>query len=269
MAYKILISGKNNLIIDDFFDHMEEFEVMTTSLRIKDIAKHLDKLEPDLFVYCLYNETSDDYKRIMEFKRRFTRQDVRLVVIGSVDDCDLFQKETNSMADLILTKPITAEMIVQQIKVFMAELERQREELRQIQEEMERRAEAARRKHVLVIDDDPLMLKVIKEYLHDDYDVATAISGKIAYKFLETKKTDLILLDYEMPNENGPQVLENIRNNFDVSNIPVLFLTGTTDREKIAQALMLKPQGYLLKPIDKEKLLGNIEKFFGDKYRPD
>jgi CheY-like chemotaxis protein len=181
-----------------------------------------------------------------------------------VEDCDAFQHETNNMADLVLTKPISAEMITQQIKVYMAELERQREELRQMQEEMERRAEATRRKHILVIDDDPLMLKIIKEYLHDDYDVATANSGRLAYKFLETKKTDLILLDYEMPGENGPQVLENLRNNYDISKVPVLFLTGTTEREKIAQALMLRPQGYLLKPIDKDKLLGNIEKFLGN-----
>ena len=116
---------------------------------------------------------------------------------------------------------------------------------------------------MLVIDDDPLMLKLIKEYLHENYDVATAVSGKIAYKFLENKTTDLILLDYEMPVENGPMVLENLRQNSELANIPVVFLTGISDKEKIKQALMLKPQGYLLKPIDRETLLGTIEKFLG------
>lgn len=58
-------------------------------------------------------------------------------------------------------------------------------------------------KNILVIDDDARMLKVIKLHLHEKYDVATAISGKIALKFLETKHTDLILLDYAMPDENG------------------------------------------------------------------
>lgn len=42
-----------------------------------------------------------------------------------------------------------------------------------------------------------------------------------------------------------------------------LLLTGITDREKIRKALSMKPQGYLLKPIDKEKLLGTIERFIG------
>jgi response regulator RpfG family c-di-GMP phosphodiesterase len=107
------------------------------------------------------------------------------------------------------------------------------------------------------------MLKVIKLHLHEKYDVATAISGKVALKFLETKKTDLILLDYEMPEENGVQVLEKLRLNPDTMNIPVIFLTGITDRKKIQNALVMKPQGYLLKPIDRKKLLATIDDILG------
>ena len=120
-----------------------------------------------------------------------------------------------------------------------------------------------RSKYVLVIDDDPSVLRLIKEYLHEGYNVATAISGKIAYKFLNEKKTDLILLDYEMPVKKGPEVLENFKKNNMINGVPVLFLTGITEREKIEKALRLKPQGYLLKPVDKEKLIGTIEKFIG------
>ena len=118
-------------------------------------------------------------------------------------------------------------------------------------------------KTVLVIDDDPIMLKVVKEHLHEKYDVATAISGKIAYKFLESKQTDMILLDYEMPGEDGPDVLINLRKREDLANTPIVFLTGVSDKDKITAALSLKPQGYLLKPIDKDKLIGTIEKFVG------
>ena len=116
-------------------------------------------------------------------------------------------------------------------------------------------------RHILVVDDDPIMLKTVKEQLHDDYDVATAISGKIAMKFLERKKTDLILLDYEMPGENGPDVLAKIRDNEATKNIPVVFLTGVSDKDKIQEAIALKPQGYLLKPIDHDKLMDVINRY--------
>ncbi len=115
------------------------------------------------------------------------------------------------------------------------------------------------RKHVLVVDDNSMMLKLIKEYLHETYDVATAVSGKIAMKFLERRMTNLILLDYEMPGENGPAVLEQLRANEATKDIPVVFLTGVTETKKIQEALMLKPQSYLLKPVNREKLLSTIE----------
>ncbi len=123
---------------------------------------------------------------------------------------------------------------------------------------------AKERKHVLVIDDDPLMLKVVKEQLRGRYDVAAAVNGRIAYKFLESKKTDMILLDYEMPIENGKVVLENIRKMPGYDRIPVVFLTGVNDSERIREVLDLNPQGYLLKPIEKESLISAIKKCIGE-----
>ncbi len=120
-----------------------------------------------------------------------------------------------------------------------------------------------KRKHILVIDDNPMMLKVIQEHLHNEYDVATAISARVANRFLSRKKTDLILLDYEMPDIDGPSFLEQLRKDPATKDIPVIFVTGTTERKKIAQALVMKPQGYLLKPIDRDKLLATIKKVLG------
>lgn len=121
----------------------------------------------------------------------------------------------------------------------------------------------SRRKHILVVDDDSRMLKIINRHLAEKYDVATALNGRLALKFLETKRTDLILLDYEMPLENGPAILKKIRENPRTQNIPVVFLTGISERNKIQKALVLKPQGYLLKPIDHIKLLSTISKLIG------
>ena len=117
--------------------------------------------------------------------------------------------------------------------------------------------------HILVVDDNSMMLRLVKEHLHEKYDVATALSGKIALKFLRNKKTDLILLDYEMPDENGPAVLEKLRASDATKNIPVVFLTGVTESKKIKEALIMKPQSYLLKPINRERLMDTIEKLIG------
>lgn len=119
------------------------------------------------------------------------------------------------------------------------------------------------RKHILVVDDDVRMLRLIKKYLENNYDVATAINGRVALKFLESKHTDLVLLDYEMPLDNGAAVLEKIRQNPKTKDLPVVFLTGVSSKEKIQEVLQMRPQGYLLKPINKQKLLFTIEKNIG------
>ena len=120
-----------------------------------------------------------------------------------------------------------------------------------------------KRRLILVVDDDPLMLKMLKEQLREEYDVATAVSGKIALKYLERRRPDLILLDYQMPVESGAEILEKIRAKEEIREIPVVFLTGVSEREKIQEALALKPQGYLLKPVERSKLLKIIKKVTG------
>lgn len=136
-------------------------------------------------------------------------------------------------------------------------------DLSQILEEVEKlnsKDGEVRRKHILVVDDDVRILRLLKVHLQD-YDVATAINGKLALKFLETKTTDLILLDYEMPVENGPEVLKKLRANAKTKDIPVIFLTGVADSDKVQEVLLMKPEGYLLKPINKAKLIETIQKF--------
>lgn len=120
-----------------------------------------------------------------------------------------------------------------------------------------------RRGHILVVDDDPRMLKVIRGHVKDDYDVATAINGRLALKFLEKKSTDLILLDYEMPDMKGPEVFEAIRKNPELQDVPVVFLTGVGEMEKVKEVMSLKPQGYLLKPVEHGKLLETIQNQIG------
>ena len=113
------------------------------------------------------------------------------------------------------------------------------------------------------MDDDSRVLRLLKSYLSGRYELATAINGKVAMKFLETKETDMVLLDYEMPTENGAAVLEKIRANEKLKDLPVVFLTGVTDKNKIREVLALKPQGYLLKPVDMEKLSSTIKGILG------
>ena len=246
----------------------------TTSERYEDILNHLNYYKPDIFVSCLSDEKEEFFKRLIRIKGELKENNIPFAIVASEDDCNACQRYTDGIFELILTKPITASSIENRIKGYLKEKKRQEEAA--LAEQMRLQEEAARaeeerlalemtmeKKRVLVVDDDPLMLKMIKELLREQYQVATATSGKVALKFLEKKTTNLILLDYKMPEEDGPAILEKLHANDATKDIPVVFLTGITDREKIEKALVLRPQGYLLKPIDHNKLLETIKKLIG------
>ena len=311
MKYKVLITGKNDSAIDDFFVQMSDsFDVVTTSTRFMDISRHISFFQPEIFVYCIYNETRDDLTQIANQKMRLSQGNIPLVIIGQKDDCDEFLRVATSAPDLVLHRPISVTSIQTKIislvkdNRFRRAVDEKKEEKaveertassgtsskprelnfdrNSIDQLMEQLASddggtgplpdipvrldsdtSERRKHILVVDDNAMMLKMLKEHLHGTYDVATAASGKVALKFLERKTTDLILLDYEMPEESGPDVLEKLRASELTKDIPVVFLTGVTDTRKVKEVLSLKPQSYLLKPVDRDKLLDTISKIIG------
>ncbi len=118
------------------------------------------------------------------------------------------------------------------------------------------------KKKILVVDDSGAMLRNVKGWLEDNYQVILANSGTMAIKYLSTNRPDLVLLDYEMPVLNGKQVLEMIRSESEFSNIPVMFLTSKNDKESIQQVLSLKPEGYILKTTNPEQIVQMINEFF-------
>ena len=124
------------------------------------------------------------------------------------------------------------------------------------------KSELKRKKSILIVDDDPDFLKIMTMWLEYEYNVFEVRSGEEALYYLETQHPDLILLDYEMPEMDGYEVLDNIRGNLDTANIPVIFLTGKDDRESVLRIIKRRPDGYLLKTQRKEDLLDSLSRFF-------
>ena len=110
-------------------------------------------------------------------------------------------------------------------------------------------------KRILIVDDDPAYAKMLREWLKDEYKIFIVTDGAQVLNALYKNPVDLILLDYEMPIMDGPQVFHMLRANEDFGHIPVVLLTGVSDRELVAKVVELKPQGYILKSNTKDKLL--------------
>lgn len=121
--------------------------------------------------------------------------------------------------------------------------------------------ETNQKKKILVVDDSSVMRQAMQELLGNDYEVSEVSSGVAALQSIALNRPDLILLDYEMPVCDGGQVLEMIRSEKNMSDIPVIFLTGRGDPESIKKVMALKPAGYLLKNLKPEDIKANIDGF--------
>lgn len=291
--HSVLLVGRNKVMIGEFFTHLrDELECLSCSGRFEDVRNHLKYYKPDALVYCLMEDSYEDMQQILSVKSKLEEDDIPLVIIGQSEDCDEFCRYSANAAQLIIEKAMLSLTQIlarlnrfldgRQTKANRKQPDEQNQAAGKNQSEDQMLLEAAKmlnlempsevaaelsrpvKRHILVVDDNPMMLKVIKESLRDKYEVATAISGKIARKYLTNKSVDLILLDYEMPEESGSEVLEKLRQDEATKNIPVIFLTGVKEKTKIQKALQLKPQGYLLKPIEHDKLLTAIKNQFGE-----
>lgn len=111
------------------------------------------------------------------------------------------------------------------------------------------------KKQILIVDDDPTYAGMVRTWIKEFYRTDILTSGKQVLMFLDKKKVDLILLDYEMPVMNGTQVFKMLRRDSLTADIPVVFLTGVGSAEEVKQVLALKPDGYVLKSTTREQLL--------------
>ncbi len=104
-------------------------------------------------------------------------------------------------------------------------------------------------KHILIVDDNKANLAAARTVLSDTYKVTAVTMGVQALKFLENNSCDLILLDINMPEMDGFEVMEKIRENEKRSSIPIIFLTADNDAETENRCLEAGALDFIAKPF--------------------
>lgn len=102
---------------------------------------------------------------------------------------------------------------------------------------------------VLLVDDEPANLRVMKQILQNDYHLIFAKNGGEALRLTEQKRPDLILLDIMMPGMTGIEVCKKLKENPSVASIPVIFVTALNDESDEAQGFEMGAVDYISKPV--------------------
>lgn len=114
--------------------------------------------------------------------------------------------------------------------------------------------------HILIIDDDKINLSAAKKALSEKYKITAVTSGAQALQFLQNNTCDLILLDINMPEMDGFEVMSKIRDDLDRSDIPIIFLTSDNDPQTESRCLEAGAMDFISKPFVRNVMLSRISR---------
>ncbi|MGH7286237.1 MAG: hybrid sensor histidine kinase/response regulator, partial [Polyangiaceae bacterium] len=118
---------------------------------------------------------------------------------------------------------------------------------------------AARKKRILLVDDEPRNVAVLEGHLASfGHELVRALDGRSALALFESSPFDLVLLDLVMPGFDGIDVLAHIRANPSSAHVPVIIVTAYGEREQRIKALEAGADEFLEKPVDSAILLARV-----------
>lgn len=113
---------------------------------------------------------------------------------------------------------------------------------------------------ILIVDDSPNNQRIIRTILsNENYEIAEALSGKLALEFVNKRIPDIILLDIMMPGMDGFEVKRILNESAFHKDIPVIFITALEEPENKARGFDLGGRDYLVKPINKVEVLARVK----------
>lgn len=246
---RILCVGKFNTILKYVSSVLDSFFQVQICVDNVEMLKGMIKLKrPELVVVSLAEISADAEKIFEELKSNHS--EIPVLCIGLNEELNAYKNSISTPQFTTLITAIDKKKILDTVCDILNVLCVDNEII----------DKKGSKKSVLLVDDSTMQLRALNEILKHKYEVRMATSGMQALTLIGKKRPDIIFMDYEMPVCDGRMTLEMIRELEESKDVPVVFLTGVSDKEHITAVLEMKPAGYLLKPADSEKVLNIIEK---------
>lgn len=253
--FRILIVGKMEAITEALYKTLvSQYHVqLCHSEEPLNIVKTIAKIiKPDMVVLNTL-ENNDINEKIFD-ELRGIYGNIPILMIGNKENCDVYEQYFDGKYISALYRPVASSAILDRCARMLGD----RNNIEQ-QPDADKKEDTTK-KRILIVDDSAVTLRSVKALLDREYTVAVATSGERAIKEMKKNLPDLVLLDYEMPVCDGKETFELIRQDEQIKDIPVVFLTAVADKMHIASVLQLNPAGYLLKPPNTEALKDTISK---------
>lgn len=236
------------LLIDDEVEALEIYKAyLETEHRVytyqsgAEALAAVSEIKPDVILLDIEMPFMDGF-RVLEWMREH-KEFVSIPVIGVTGQRNKATalKFIGSGGVAYLMKPVARSVLLERVREVIDGETRKKD-----------------KKRVLLVDDEVESLLFYKTILEEEYNVVALNSGKLAIEYLQKFIPDLIVLDYQMPLYNGGTVYQILRKMSRLDDVPVVFLTGTTENEVLMDCVTLIPEGVVRKAAGREALLEKV-----------
>ena len=126
----------------------------------------------------------------------------------------------------------------------------------------------AGRARILVADDDPVAARFVASLLRDNgYEVLVARDGEDAHEVAVRLKPELIVCDLVMPYRDGFDIVRTVREDRELSDVPIVILSMKDREEDIVRGLEMGADDYVVKPFNARELLARVRKLLARRGR--
>lgn len=250
---KVLMIGQFNSISQNIYRSLlNRFHVQFCPPEEELLDSLYQLMMPELVLVSLVGMREEE-KTVFAYLEE-KHSSIPVICVGNREELGIFQEELSKQQIVKLVRPVTIREIIESIYHLLNI---------HLSDSAFDFDDQNRRKRILLIDDSAVQLRTMRDLLKGKYDVDMAKSGQEAMKLIWKKVPDMIFLDYDMPGCDGRMTFEMLKKESISSDIPVVFLTGVDEKQKVLSVLSMYPADYLLKPVDKEKIMETINNVIG------
>ena len=228
-------SDTNLVLVEEALEEKYNVVTMPSAERL---FKMLVRVKPKLILLDIEMPEMNGYEAIKKLKENKETAGIPVVFMTATVTPDISAKCAGLGAVSVVAKPFESSKLLERVDEWVKN--------------------ESNEKTILIIDDTPMIISALSRILSPHYRVKAAKDGESGLKIAQEHKVDLILLDISMPNMSGFEVIERLKKSAKTIDIPVIFITGSTEAEDEATGFSLGAIDYLKKPFTQESVLHRV-----------